>query len=99
MWIPLWIFSVVPVAVYLPTDCLIIGHREGTGRANNRIYVIHANPFWISNRPFSYGLLVGIVALPVFLATLLERVNKAIDRAEEADRAKDRFILTLVVEC
>jgi hypothetical protein len=33
-----------------------------------------------------------------FLATLLERLNKAIDRAEEADRAKNRFFLTLVVE-
>lgn len=30
MWISLWIFRVVPVAVYLPTDCLIIGHLEGS---------------------------------------------------------------------
>jgi two-component system sensor histidine kinase RpfC len=63
--------------------------------AVNFAVVIHTTPFWTSHAPLSYGLLIGIVALPAFIATLLERLNKAIDRAEEANRAKNRFIANM----
>ena len=57
--------------------------------------VIYWNPYWYSQPALSYGLLIGMVALPVFIATLLERLNKAIEIAQEANRAKNRFIANM----
>lgn len=57
--------------------------------------VIYKNPYWYSQPVLSYGLLIGLVALPAFIATLLERLNKAIEHAEEANRAKNRFIANM----
>ncbi len=57
--------------------------------------VINKSVYWSSQPALSYGLLIGLVALPAFIATLLERLNKAIERAEEANRAKNRFIANM----
>ncbi len=72
--------------------CLILATMyAATGFA----IVVLTTPFWTAHPPLSYGLLIGLVALPAFIATLLGRLKTAIDRAEEASRAKNRFIANM----
>lgn len=57
--------------------------------------VVLTNPYWRSHATLSGGLLVGLVVLPAYVSSLLKKLTDAIERAEEANRAKNRFLANM----
>jgi two-component system sensor histidine kinase RpfC len=57
--------------------------------------VMASTPFWQSQPRLSFGLLVGLVILPIFVYVLLNRVQKEKIRAEQANQAKSRFLANM----
>lgn len=71
--------------------------------------VILTNQYWNSQGSLSYGLLLGLVVLPVFIAVLLKKLTRAIQetheanlkleeaiaRAENASKVKSRFLANM----
>jgi two-component system sensor histidine kinase RpfC len=54
--------------------------------------VVWLNPFFNSNVPLGMGLMAGMVALDVYVLSLVKKMFKALARAEAANQAKRRFI-------
>jgi two-component system sensor histidine kinase RpfC len=54
--------------------------------------VLFTSNFWSSHFTFWVGGLIMLAALPTYMAALLTKLNAAIDRANEANRAKSQFL-------
>lgn len=50
---------------------------------------------WSAEFSVNIGLLVGLVALPLYVASLLSRLERALVSAQEANRAKSNFLATM----
>lgn len=59
------------------------------------LLVIQYSSYWQGNAPLAWGLLLGIVAIPVYLMKLLKALTSARDEARRADAAKTRFLATM----
>ncbi|MGK9233583.1 response regulator [Inquilinus limosus] len=57
--------------------------------------VVVATPFWRENLSLSFGLLVGIVILPLYAGILIRKLSKAKQQAEEASQAKSLFLASV----
>ena len=57
--------------------------------------VIATTPFWSDNLLLSIGLLVALLVLPAYVSTLITKLRLAIELAEEANRAKTRFLAAM----
>lgn len=60
------------------------------------------NPFWVAHQPIVYGFLLMLVALPIYVAKLIERLHEARSKAEkesiraaEANIAKTQFVANM----
>jgi len=58
-------------------------------------FVILATDYWQHNRPLAWGLLVGLVAIPSYLSSLLNALTRATDEARRANDAKTRFLANM----
>ena len=58
-------------------------------------FLIFYTEFWGSNLHLSMGLLAALIVLPVFVSTLIKRLNEAVKHAEEANLAKSRFLANM----
>ena len=56
------------------------------------ILVISFNEYWVVHRTLAVGLLITLISIPLFTFSLLRRLNQAITRAEEANKAKSKFL-------
>jgi len=57
--------------------------------------VFYASSFW-SRHPFiAAGLLVALIILPAYVATLIRKLTEAKKQAEEANRSKSRFLANM----
>ncbi|MCX7623157.1 MAG: ATP-binding protein, partial [Thermomicrobium sp.] len=56
------------------------------------VLVLAASPFWREHLDMGVGLLIGFVAISVYVLSLVNRMFDAIARAEAANHAKRRFI-------
>lgn len=56
------------------------------------IIVLAVSDYWAQNRHLGIGLLVGMIALSLYVLMLIRRLYEAIARAEAANLAKRRFI-------
>jgi two-component system sensor histidine kinase RpfC len=54
--------------------------------------VLYASPFWSAHIPVGLGNLLALVILPFYVGVLAERITEARKRADEANRAKGRFL-------
>ena len=54
--------------------------------------VLASNEFWRTYFGGGIGLMVGLVALSIYVLSLVKRMNDALARAEAANQAKRRFI-------
>ncbi|MDR6287091.1 two-component system sensor histidine kinase RpfC [Methylopila jiangsuensis] len=54
-----------------------------------------ATPYWRDNPSLSAGLLIGLIALPAYAATLIRKLSRAKLAAEEASRAKSLFLASV----
>jgi len=52
-------------------------------------------PYWLQNRYLSWGLLLGLVAVPLYFAALLKALTAAIEEARRANLAKSRFLANM----
>jgi two-component system, sensor histidine kinase RpfC len=52
-------------------------------------------PFWRVQPDLAYGLLAGLIVLPAYVATLIHKVTEAKAQAEQANRAKSRFLAVM----
>lgn len=59
------------------------------------IVVIENTAFWSDQPDLGYGLLVGILVLPAFVYSLLSKLTRAIEQANEANHAKSRFLANM----
>lgn len=57
--------------------------------------VISLNPYWIDNRVLSVGLLIGLIAVPLYLSGLLRALTKATAEARSANEAKSNFLANM----
>lgn len=57
--------------------------------------VILWTPYWVANPYLSWGLLVGAAAVPLYFASLLNRLTAAIAEAHRANEAKSRFLANM----
>jgi two-component system sensor histidine kinase RpfC len=54
--------------------------------------VIQTTPYWGEHPHLAYGLLGGLVILPLYAATLIRTLQRAKQQAEEANKAKSVFL-------
>ncbi len=57
--------------------------------------VFALTPFWNQNVFLSGGLMLGLLAIPAYLSSLLLALTQATDRATRADQAKSRFLANM----
>ncbi len=60
------------------------------------------NPFWAQHQPIIVGFFLMLIALPIYVAKLIERINEAKERAEvesvkalQASLAKSQFVANM----
>ena len=52
-------------------------------------------PYWHDHRTAGVGLLIALIVLPLYISTLLERIQEARSKAEEANLAKTSFLANM----
>ncbi len=57
--------------------------------------VLLTNEYWGHNTSLGFGLLVGLVAVPMYLSNLLRQLTRATDEAHRANEAKSRFLANM----
>ena len=57
--------------------------------------VLATNAYWGHNLSLGIGLLVGLVAVPMYLSGLLRQLTKATQEAHRANEAKSRFLANM----
>ncbi|ATX78538.1 two-component system, sensor histidine kinase RpfC [Mariprofundus aestuarium] len=53
------------------------------------------NPFWIQHIWFSGTILIAIIIVPLYMASLITKLHRAISDAEAANQAKSQFIANM----
>lgn len=75
------------------------GHRylrAATGLATaSFLGVILISPYWRANPYLSWGLLLGLGAVPLYFDSLLQALTRAVDDARRANEAKSRFLANM----
>ena len=56
------------------------------------LIVLYVSPFWSKHIPVGIGILLALLVLPFYVGVLAERITEARKRADEANRAKGRFL-------
>ena len=57
--------------------------------------VLAFSPYWMQNRSLGVGLLVGLVAVPLYLSGLLRALTRATEEARRANEAKTHFLANM----
>ena len=53
------------------------------------------NPYWQAHQPIVWGMILMLIALPLYVAALIRRMDQARQKAEEASAAKTRFVANM----
>ena len=57
--------------------------------------VLYLSPFWSEQLFLGVGLLIALAVLPIYIASLLKRLQRAIEQAEKANKAKSQFLASM----
>lgn len=57
--------------------------------------MVATTPYWMEHLRLSYGLLLGLLALPAYAATLIKKLERARLAAEAASKAKSLFLASV----
>ena len=57
--------------------------------------VITLTPYWQANPSLSWGLLIGLMAVPLYFDSLLQALTSAVEDARKANKAKSRFVANM----
>jgi len=74
-------------AIYLYSSCAIACAAF--------IAVILGSDYWTRQPYLAVGLWLGLMAIPIYLTSLLKNLNKATEEARRANEAKSRFLATM----
>lgn len=55
-------------------------------------WVLQTTPFWQGEEYLGLGLLAALVGIPAYASTLIRKLTEAVAQAENANRAKSRFL-------
>ena len=58
-------------------------------------FVVATNAYWAANLSLGVGLLIGLVAVPMYLSGLLRQLTRATAEAHRANEAKSRFLANM----
>ena len=58
-------------------------------------FVLNNNEYWLSNQTVGYGLLMGLILMPLYIAALLGKLTRAKAEAEFANKAKSQFLANM----
>jgi len=91
--------------LYVVLMWVTIGNGLRYGRRFLQLAVVHGcvafaavlllTPYWRANPYLGWGLLLGLIAIPLYLTSLLGALTRAIDEAQRANTAKTRFVATM----
>ena len=91
--------------LYVVLMWVTVGNGLRYGNDFLRLAVVHGfvtfatvfalTPYWRSNPYLGWGLLLGLIAIPLYLSSLLQALTRAIDEAQRANAAKTRFVATM----
>ncbi len=91
--------------LYVVLMWVTIGNGLRYGQQFLRLAVVHAciafaavlllTSYWRANPYLGWGLLLGLIAIPLYLSSLLRALTRAIDDAQRANAAKTRFVATM----
>jgi two-component system sensor histidine kinase RpfC len=59
------------------------------------LVVLLNNDYWLANQTTGWGLWLGLIVLPIYIASLLAKLSRALRAAESANQAKSRFIANM----
>jgi two-component system sensor histidine kinase RpfC len=57
--------------------------------------VLRFNPFWHGHLPLGLGVMLAIVAVPLYAASLMRQLHTAVAREKEANKAKSQFLANM----
>jgi two-component system sensor histidine kinase RpfC len=57
--------------------------------------VLLTSDYWVQNRTLGIGLLLGLIAVPMYLSGLLRQLTRATEEAHRANEAKSRFLANM----
>ena len=57
--------------------------------------VVWISPYWRANPYLSWGLLIGLAAVPLYFDSLLNALTRAIEDARRANQAKSQFLANM----
>ncbi len=57
--------------------------------------VMLTTDYWLVNLPLAWGLLIGLLAIPAYLTSLLKALTLATEEARHANAAKSRFLANM----
>jgi len=60
--------------------------------------VVLSTPFWQANPALAWGLVVGTVAIPLYLSSLIRDLNAMIDEARRVNKSKSQFLADMSQE-
>ncbi|HED15885.1 MAG TPA: response regulator [Gammaproteobacteria bacterium] len=60
--------------------------------------IVYTNEFWQGIPNLSVGLLAGLIVLPMYASKLIRRLNEAVKKANEANKAKSQFLANMTHE-
>ncbi|MGE5240169.1 MAG: ATP-binding protein [Bacteroidota bacterium] len=58
-------------------------------------FVLVTSEYWIAHRSLGVGLLIALIVLPMYVASLARQLRNAMERANEASRAKSQFLANM----
>ncbi len=53
------------------------------------------NPYWFEHKPIVFSIFLMLIALPIYVATLINRLNEAKKYAERASELKTQFVAVM----
>lgn len=57
--------------------------------------VVMTTDYWAPNRVLGYSLTLALIVIPAYCSTLIRKLSKAKEEAEEANRAKGYFLASV----
>ena len=59
------------------------------------LFVLLSSEYWTAHRSLGVGLLIALMVLPMYVASLARQLRHAMERANEASRAKSQFLANM----
>jgi two-component system sensor histidine kinase RpfC len=58
-------------------------------------FVLATSEYWTAHQTLGIGLLIALIVLPLYVATLVRQLHAALARAKEASQAKSQFLANM----